>query len=189
MSRGWVVALLLLFAGLCPAERLAPVDESATDPSFLAFRVKLLAAIQRRDVKAVQAWAEESVRPSITLAALGEIGAAVRLGVVRDEKDFIAPYVFVRFPKELDAYTHAAAIRPAVKVRTRPAAGAPVVETLDFDIVRLQGAPKAGWAEIQTPSGKSGWVPRGDVRTQLESRVFFEKKGGVWRITGLISGD
>ncbi len=184
-----IVLALLLAACTCFADRLPPVDESTSDPSFLAFRVKLMAAIGRRDVRAVQAVCEPAVAAQITAASLAPLAEAIRLGVVRDDRDFIAPYVFVRFPKELDAYTHAAAIRPSAKVRSKPSPGAPVVETLDYDIVVLVGAPAIGWVQVRTPSGKSGWVSRADVRTQLEHRVFFEKKGNAWRITGFLSGD
>lgn len=180
---------VLVLAGLCAAERLPPVDESTSDPSFLAFRVKLLGAIGRRDLKAVLAVSEPAVRPTITLAKLPELARIVRLGVARDAGDFIAPYPFVTFPKNLDAFTHAAAIRPAVKVRKTAAAASSVVDSLDYDIVVLLGPPKNGWIEVQTPSGKTGWVLRADVWAQFEHRVFFEKKNGAWRITGFLVGD
>ncbi|MDZ4796541.1 MAG: SH3 domain-containing protein [Bryobacteraceae bacterium] len=119
---------------------------------------------------------EPAVRPSITLAKLPELARILRLGVARDSGDFIAPYPFVTFPKNLDAFTHAVAIRPAVKVRKTPAGA--LVETLDYDIVVLLGPPKNGWIEVQTPSGKTGWVLRSEVWAQFEHRVFFEKKSG-----------
>jgi hypothetical protein len=179
----------ILLAAVCIAERLPPVDDSASDPSFLSFKVRLIAALQRNDVKAVQAMSSPGARAKITPAALTAISGAVRLGVARDGSDFIAPYVFVNFPRELDAYTHAAAIRPTVKVRAKPGAAAPVIDTLDYDIVVLTGAPANGWVEIRTPSDKTGWVLRTEVRTQLEPRVFFEKQNGAWRLTDFVSGD
>lgn len=39
----------ILSQGAAYAEKLSPVDEGATDPSFKAFREQLLAAAQRRD--------------------------------------------------------------------------------------------------------------------------------------------
>jgi hypothetical protein len=183
-----VVALLLL-VGLCAAERLPPVDESTSDPSFLAFKVKLLGAIGRKDLKAVHAVSDPAVRPSIPLGNLSELARIVRLGVARDSGDYIAPYPFVTFPKNLDAFTHAVAIRPAVKVRKTAAPAAPVIDTLDYDIVVLLGPPKSGWIQMQTPSGKTGWVLRSEVWAQFEHRVFFEKKNGEWRITGFLHGD
>ena len=51
------LATLLLLSAPVPAEelKLYPVDEAAEDPAFLAFRDDLLAAIRRRDLKAVAA--------------------------------------------------------------------------------------------------------------------------------------
>src|SRR5688572_6022120 len=59
-----VLMLAALAAGACAADRLPPVDESASDPSFLAFKVRLLAALERKDVAALTAALDPKVRSS-----------------------------------------------------------------------------------------------------------------------------
>ena len=174
---------------LLNAERLPPVDESTTDPEFLAFKVKLLGMLQRRELRSVQALAEPEARSELTPASLPELERVIRLGVARDEGDFIAPYVFVRMPKDVDAYTHAAAIRPAVKVHKLPVATAAVVDTLNYDVVELQRPAEHGWVEVRTPSDKTGWVLRHELQSPLDYRAFFEKKDGQWRLTSFVRGD
>ena len=58
--------LILIFAGstLCATDRLAPVDQSASDPTFLAFKVRLLGVLQRRDVPALLAAIDPKIRVS-----------------------------------------------------------------------------------------------------------------------------
>ena len=48
-----VLLTAFLAASVAGADRLPPVDESTSDPSFLAFKVRLLAALQRKDVAAL----------------------------------------------------------------------------------------------------------------------------------------
>jgi hypothetical protein len=117
-----------------------------------------------------------------------ELAAVLRLGVTRDEAEFIAPYVFTRFPQTLDAYTHAAIIRPGVIVRRSPSAASPKVAELDHALVQLSGGRRNGWVEIRTDEA-AGWVRQEDVRSPLDYRAFFEKKNGSWKLTAFVSGD
>lgn len=202
------VLSLLLTAGLLNADRLPPVDESAQDPSFLAFKTKLLAAIDRKDVKGLLAAIDPKIRVSFggdggiegfrrfwkldkpaESKVWSELGAVLRLGATRDEPEFIAPYVFTRFPPTLDAFANAAVIRPKVVLRKSPAATAPAVATLDYDIVQLVGQPRKGWVEVRTDAGQMGWVQQSEIRSPVNYRAFFEKKSGQWKITAFIAGD
>lgn len=204
---------LLLLAGLLAqlvpgADRLPPVDESASDPSFLAFKVRLLAALQRKDVPALLRAVDPKVRTSFgegdgiptfrkhwkldrpaQSKVWSELAAVLRLGVTRDETEFIAPYVFTKFPQTVDAYSHAAVVRPAAVLRKSPSVSAPKVATLDYSIVVLLGQPVKGWREVRTAEGTTGWLPEGDLRSPLDYRAFFEKRGGAWKLTAFVSGD
>lgn len=204
---------LLLLAGLVAqlvlaADRLPPVDESATDPSFLAFKVRLLAALERKDLPALLRVVDPKIRTSFgegdgiptfrrhwkldrpaQSKVWNELAAVLRLGVTRDETEFIAPYVFTKFPQTLDAYSHAAVIRPAAVLRKTPNASAPKVATLDYHLVTLLGQPVKGWRQVRTAEGATGWLPERDLRSPLDYRAFFEKRGGAWKLTAFVSGD
>ena len=203
-----VLMLVALAAGACAADRLPPVDESASDPSFLAFKVRLLAALDRRDVSALLAAVDPKVRSSFGeedgIASFrrhwrldrpaqskvwSELGAVLRLGATRDETEFIAPYVFTHFPKTLDAYSHAAVVQPGAVLRMSAALKAAPAATLDYHIVQLVGQPVKGWREVRTLDGRTGWLPSGSLRSPLEYRAFFEKRNGQWKLTAFIAGD
>jgi hypothetical protein len=203
-----VVVVALLAALSLQADKLPPVDESAQDPSFLAFKVRLLAALQRRDVTGlisaldpkvrVRFGAEEGIaafrrhwkldRPAQS-RIWNELGTVLRLGATRDETDFVAPYVFTRFPPTLDAYVHVAVIRPGAELRRTAAAAAPKVGTLEFDIVQLVGGRRNGWVEVATADGRTGWLPEREIRSPMDYRAFFEKKNGQWKLTAFTTGD
>lgn len=183
------------------------MDESASDPSFLAFKVKLLGALERKDIKSLLAAVDPKIRVSFGSSdgiaefrrhwkldrpaqsqVWTELAAVLRLGVTRDESEFIAPYVFTKFPQTLDAYTHAVAIRPGVVMRKSPAAGSPKVAVLDYEIVQLPGQRRNGWVEVMSDE-KTGWVQERDIRSPLQYRAFFEKRNGQWKLTAFVKGD
>ena len=203
-----VLMLAALAAGAFGADGLPPVDESASDPSFLAFKVRLLAALERKDVTALMAALDPKVRTSfgegdgITTfrrhwrvdrpaqsKVWSELAAVLRLGATRDETEFIAPYVFTHFPKTLDAYSHAAVVQPGAVLRKSAAPKAAPVATLDYHIVQLVGQPVNGWREVRTTDGATGWLPQRSLRSPLEYRAFFEKRNGQWKLTAFIAGD
>jgi hypothetical protein len=181
-----VLVLALLGSCWARADRLPPVDESAQDPSFLAFKVRLLGALQRKDVPALVSALDPKVRVRFGapegIAAFrrhwkldrpaqsklwNELGTVLRLGVTRDETDFIAPYVFTRFPHTLDSHVFAAVIRPGAVLRKTPAAASPKVATLDYDIVQRTGESRNGWVEVRIADGKTGWLPESDIRSPM----------------------
>jgi hypothetical protein len=187
---------------------LPPVDESAQDPEFLAFKVRLLGALQRKDVAAVVSALDPNVRVRFGapqgIAAFRrywkldrpaqsklwqELGTVLRLGATRDESDFIAPYVFTRFPHTLDAHVYAAVVRPAAVLRKSPSAAAPKIATLDYEIVQRTRGSRGGWVEVQTADGRTGWLPGSDIRSPMEYRAFFEKKNGQWKLTAFTTGE
>jgi hypothetical protein len=205
MRSALLMLVLLPVVGF--AEKLMPVDESASDPTFVEFKTRLLGAIQRKDIttlvsildpevrvksdgeSGVEAfrryWQLDKLAPS---RVWDELGTVLRLGATKDDSEFIAPYVFTRFPHTVDAQTHFAVVRAAVDLRSAPSLTAPKVATLQHDIVQRIGVPKGGWVEVRTEDKKTGWLQESDLRSPMDYRAFFEQKQGRWKITAFLNG-
>jgi hypothetical protein len=88
--------------------------------------------------------------------------------------------------------------KPGLQARAAPAAGAPVVETLGLDLVRVlgfEGKPDAAdpartaWARIATPGGRTAYAPPDSLLSPLVDRLCFRKDAaGAWRIVGYVGG-
>lgn len=156
-----VLALFIALAGpvLAEATRLKPVDQASQDPSFQAFRAKLMDAAKRRD----GAYVLSIVDPKIINGFGGQDGIAnfkkqwkpqspasplydtlVRMlslggtwSDVDGRKEFCAPYVFSAFPQDMDAFLNVVVIADGVSLRARPASGAPAVARLSYDILEI----------------------------------------------------
>jgi hypothetical protein len=194
-----VLFLSLLGTAAAGSRKLYPVDEAAQDPSFLAFRKRLLQAARQRNVQFLlkntdpdiffsfglrveeqgvrgfrKSWALDRPNSRLwpELIEVLSMGGSFVNGSSR--RQFCAPYVFSRFPDDVDPYSHGAITAAKVEVRARPSRSAPVIAVLSYDIVRLvRGIPpyKPGgrmapyvWMEIVTPDGRTGYVPIGAVR-------------------------
>src|SRR5690348_11370648 len=62
----WLPAMLAgaMIAGSAAAEKLYPVDEGPRDPSFLAFRNRLIAAVKRHDLRFINSILDPHVTSS-----------------------------------------------------------------------------------------------------------------------------
>lgn len=203
------IAMLAIVASLSMgADKLPPVDESASDPSFLAFKVRLLGALDRKDLGTLLKAVDPKIRSSFggedgvpgfrrhwkldrpaQSKVWTELATVLRLGATKDETEFIAPYVFTKFPQTLDAYSHAAVIRPAAVLRKAPSASSAKVATLEYNIVQFLENPSGTWRHVRTSDGATGWIHEGDIRSPLAYRAFFEKRDGQWKLTAFIAGD
>ena len=199
--------------------KLQPVDEAKKDASLLRFRAQLQAAIARHDVAALGKSTDPDIRHSFGAdggrqsflarfspegAAAGkgqlwaELGRVLSLGgALVSPTEFCAPYAFARFPEDLDAFAHVVVTSVAAPVRAQPAADAPILETLRYDIVRRDekgGAPattgtRAEWVRVLTPTGKSGYLHDRDLRGPTDYRACFHKDAGQWLLTTFVAGD
>lgn len=160
--RSWLYLALLLFgfANAFGQERyVLPVDEAKQDPSFFAFREKLIAAAERHDA----AFILSIIDPKIELSFGGDAGIADfkriwKIGsknspfwdeflpvmknggsFVRDGKTkiFYAPYTFNGFPNDIDSFEYEAIFGSSVNLRERPEAASPIVGSLSYNIVKI----------------------------------------------------
>lgn len=212
MKRRFIMAaaLLALAAGAVGQTRLLPVDQAASAPDFFSFRAQLQAAIARRDAEHVLGVLSRDVklsfggdagiedfkriwRPSAPDSRLWEVLAATLAlgGTFASDGTFTAPYVFVRWPREKDAFSHMAAIGSNIRVRSAPNVGAAPLATLDFTIVELadQPAVDARWVQIKLASGQAGFVDARFLRSPIDHRVGFSKMDGRWQMVFFLAGD
>jgi hypothetical protein len=209
-----ILSLLAAVAAVSAAadRRLPPVDQCASDPSFVAFRNELLSAIERRDRDAVLAlvandievdfgggagreefartWALDRPRAS---PLWSELRQALSLGCARDPAGeyYASPSMYMAdesiFP---DPFTAAVAIRPDAQLRAAPDAGSALVATLNWHVLTVpEWDRESAWQRVELADGRRGHVRSEDLRSAVDYRAIFERVDGRWRITAFIAGD
>ena len=212
-TRALTAALLVvgsLLATVDAQRALLPVDEAAGQPDFFSLRAQLQRAIATRDVPALLAvvhpaiknsfggndgiaqfrkvWAVDS--PSSRL--WDELGTVLALGgAFHDADTFVAPYVFARWPEEVDAFAHLAVVGARVNVRASAHASAAVVDAVSFEILPV-ATPRApvneAWVAVQL-RGRIGYVAAAYTRSPVDYRAIFSKRDGSWRLVTFVAGD
>ena len=191
-----------------------PVDEAAKNPSFKLFRDNLLKAANRRDVKYILSVVDANIQNSfggddgirnfktiwkinnpkskfwdefITVISNG--GAFYTEATSRGT--FCAPYTFMKFPSDVDAFEYSVIFGNNVNLRAEPAADAPIVANLSYNIVKPAFANEdhSNWVKVETLGGKKGFVAAKFVRSSIAYRACFEKLKGKWKMTAFIAGD
>jgi Bacterial SH3 domain len=199
-------------------QRLRPSDEGQHDPSFHAFRQKLLEAISRKDAKflisivdpniqisfggeeGIQAFRELWKPEDVNSEIWNMLAQLLRLGGTFGESknEFWAPYVFSQFPDDYGGFDFSAIIAKDVRVRTEPNDKAPMITSLSHDIVlNLSGSDSAepknkadrAWVRIRLLDGREGFVSAKFIRSPTDYRAGFKKTGEKWLLTHLVAGD
>lgn len=202
----WLISLLLL-AG---ARGVAPPDECASDPSFVAFREELRSAIDRRDAAHIlsvvaddiqisfgddagradfqQTWELDRPQSSRLWHELSEV---LRLGCGSSEDGaFVSPSLGTQMTPEEDPFDVVVAVQSDAVLRAAPDERSRVVTPLSWDVLTLD--PDDGsdeWLPVRMRNGRSGFVHRRHVRSVLDYRAVFTKIDGRWRMTAFIAGD
>jgi hypothetical protein len=209
--------VILAFTQIVNAQvgKLYPVDEAAKDPSFFAFRARLLKAIHKKDASFLLSIVDPKIANNFggddgltqfkriwhperpTSPVWTELLAVLVLGGKFDkDQSFAAPYLFNSFPEQFDAFEHGAVIEDGVRVRREPNTRGTVIRTLSFDIVKLGGGvnrrnpgEKREWVLVELTDGQRGYVASEYIRSPIDYRAIFEKKNGKWIMTAFIAGD
>jgi Bacterial SH3 domain len=212
--------ILILAAAVFSQERFVkPVDDAKLDPSFLAFRTKLIAAVDRKDSKYVLS----IVDPNIQNGFGGEDGIVkFRRGwklespnsefwtefskVIKNGGSFTgegrnkmshfgAPYVFSSWPEDIDIYEHAVIFGSDVNLRRSPEPNGEIVGRLSYNIVKVADSETTAdgkpseWLKVTTLGGQTGYVKSDFIRRSIGYRAGFEKKRGIWKMTYFLAGD
>lgn len=176
---------------------LRPGDEAAGDPSFVRFLGELRRVAGAKDEAGLRGLCAAHVITGVDLApgpaelvkrmregGWADLAELLGMGAARYERGFALPYLFGKFPEDLESTEHVVTVRAGAVLRAAAAAGARVVGPLDFDILRVaEFRAGAEWLAAERLDGVKGWVAAKDVRSLGAPRVFFEKRGGAWKIT------
>jgi uncharacterized protein YgiM (DUF1202 family) len=204
-----LAAILLVQAAAAAAQvgKLLPADEAVRNPELFAFRAHLQAAVARHDTEAVLA----AVHPNIKIGFGGEdgieafkrtwklpagsrlwdeLGIVLALGGSFQGNNFVAPYVFSRWPERFDSFGHVAVIGTNVRVRSKPGLDGQILASLSFDVVPL-AAPsgESGWTQVKLRDGRKGYIASRYVRSPVDYRAFLTREDGSWRMTLFVAGD
>ena len=198
------------------ARKFPPMDESAQDTSFTRFRSALLQAIQRKDTTFIYSILAPDIKngfggddsiagfrrqwhPDSSETQLwSTLERLLRLGAVRWGQGFAAPYVFAKWPQDVDAFENVAIVSDRAVVRAQPSDTAQALGTLSYDLVRVNEWKDFGengatvpntWVSIRLPGGRTGWVKGHDAYSGVGWRAAFEKRGGQWKIVYFLAGD
>jgi hypothetical protein len=190
--------------------RFDPVDEATQQPDFFAFRSQLQMALLCSDATALLACVHPDIRnsygpdegidrfrtrwlPFNRNSRIWEaLGSALTLGgTFGPDNMFLAPYVFSRWPFEVDARQHTAIIGLAAEARMLPLVDFPVLARCGLSIVPLAlgSDDVSSWVAIRTPQGQTAYVDKRWVRSPLDFRAIFEKRRGRWWLTAFFSSD
>lgn len=171
-----LVILWILSPSVAAQERFVkPADEASQDASFLAFRTKLIAAAERKDIKYVKSIMD----PKIELSFGGDTGLSgfgrvwkkqadfwpEFLAVIKNGGRFVgegknklnsfsAPYLFLDMPEDLDIFEYYAVFGNNVNLRESPNANAPEITQLSYNILKID-EPSA--VKRKTGPGEEDW--------------------------------
>ncbi len=201
-----LVALALALPAAAQARTLPPRDECAADPGFARFRAELLDIVARHDAARLLAIVTDDIRFSFgagegradfaaewsladpdTSGLWVELAKALASGCARDGETMSAPYIFRRFPDELDAYSSGVAGPAARLYRTRSNEGESAL--IPWEIFEEAATEGGGWWRVRLSDGRTGYVEGNNFLSPINYRAIFEKRDGQWRMTMFIAGD
>jgi hypothetical protein len=210
--RFFLLALLLVTAAHAQPGSFLPRDAGADDPTFIAFRGRLIEAVARRDTVAVlgalapdvkvsfgdggghagfrRIWLSDSAQAERLWATLGRV---LGMGSARYSGGISAPYVFGAWPDSLDAFEHGAVVGEEVRVRAGPGTAARTIGSASFEILpvtrwRIDG-PGGPWAEVRLPSGYTGYIAQRYLWSPIDFRIGFERRPDGWAVSFFLAGD
>jgi hypothetical protein len=195
-----------------------PFDDAKRDAALVQVRAAMLRAAKARDAKALLAHTTPGIKLDFG-GGKGQAELAKRLvrdkhlwdelvwvlengGKMIDKASFAAPYAFEVDIGDLDPFTAGIVVDAQVPARSAPGADAALVATLGHEVVEVmkwqsggEGREKVpfyrrtGWLEIRTHDKKKAFVEARHVRSAVDYRARFVKKGGAWKMDVFIDGD
>ena len=195
--------LLAIAAAILP-----PVDRCRSDPSFVRFRAELLRTIARRDGDALLAVVADDIHASLgghvgnadfielwglkqprTSKVWKELGNALGLGCTMTAGIATAPSFEDQLGDDRDPFETLIAL-PGSALRRNPDDRSPAIARLRWDVLTIRTAWDGGpWVAVRLDDGRRGFVRRTLVRSPIDYRAWFHKRGGRWQMAGFLAGD
>jgi hypothetical protein len=203
--------------------QLIPIDDSAEDKEFSIYIEKFKKAVKTKNLTALKKLiapdvaftfeSQDGINGLIKLWNLDrnprnsnfwyEMDKVLSMGssFYDDTKTMhVYPYLFVIFPADYDSYEYSAVTGKKVNVRQCPSSKSPIVETLDYEIVRTTGSAEKAvsekingingkWVKVETSTEKNGYIFSHYIHSPIGSRAIFEKRTEGWVLTAFVSGD
>jgi hypothetical protein len=204
----WLVAGAACRAAATNQQRIPPADEAAREPDLAALLHKIRSLAAQRDSNGLEAlmlptfkvefdagkgatafrrrWHSESNSSKLwgVLDRLFALG-----GTFYTDTLFALPYVYTKFPPDLDLLGHVVAVKAGARVVDKPEPNGVQLGMLDYTIVPLVQRLEppvtittGRYLEVKWP-GAAGqcFVAEADVYSPAAHRAFFEKRQGRWR--------
>jgi hypothetical protein len=200
--------MLALAAASLSQARLPPVDQCASDPSFVEFRTALRQMIARRDAAALLTVVADDIHASLgghigkqdfielwglkqprSSKVWRELGNALRLGCSMNAGVATAPSFEAQLSGDRDAFEIRIAL-PGAALRKRPSDRSPAVARLNWHVLTFNGPWDGGsWVNVKLDDGRRGFVRSDLARSPIDYRAWFRKQGGRWQMAGFLAGD
>ena len=221
MKNTFIVFALMAFAATAFAQErfVKPLDEGGQDASFSAFRKKLIAAVDRKDMAHILTIVDRNIKNSFggndgvaefkkqwknSDEFWKEFGAVIKNGGqftgdgTGKKNSFSAPYLFTAWPENVDAFEYNAVFGNDVNLRETPELKGKIVTKLSYNIVKVNydeskrispNDDELAWIRVESLGGLKGWISSPYVRSSIDYRAGFEKIRGVWKMTFFLAGD
>lgn len=210
-------ALALLFAATVQAQAatLPPRDECLRLDGYFAFRQELESVVKARDAVRLLALTSDSVEWSFGADAgkagfakawkldsadaakspiWAELDPILPLGCgVEAGGGFALPYLYTAAPDApngADPFTAAVVTGNGVNLRRQSVPDAPVLAKLSWEVVeRLTENEPAGWDQVRTATGQTGFIRTEFLRAATDYRAGFARREGRWQLVYFVAGD
>jgi hypothetical protein len=203
--------------------QLLPIDDSVNDKEFTIYIQKFKNAVKAKNFTALRKLiapdvaftfeSQDGIKGLIKLWNLDrnpqnsnfwyEMDKVLSMGSSyydENKTTQVYPYLFVIFPADYDSHEYSAITGKKVNVRQTPSSKSPVIDTLDYEIVRTtwsveESVPEkvnginGTWVKVQTSTGKNGYIFSHYIHSPIGPRAIFEKRSEGWVLTAFVSGD
>ena len=215
----WKLAALLavlLFAVAPPVSAaprtLEPVDELAKDPELAKLIATLLKACDDKDFKAFEA----AMSPDALASFGGDAGPAgfrtvygiddpdspfwddfraalLQGGAFIEDGLYAAPYVYAKWPEDIDSFEYVVATGDKTTLYAKPDASSKALADVTHQFLRLPGDDSGangpeGWMAV-TADGVAGFVKIAETASPVGHRAIFQKTVNRWWLGAFVSGD